>query len=136
MDMNMKLELVTVPVTDVDRAKEFYLTVGFNADHDHTVNEEMRFVQMTPPGSACSIAFGTGLTMMAPGSLDNLQMVVADADAVHDELAGRGIEVSDVDEQPWGRFVHFRDPDGNAWALQQLPAWSTGAGGSGENPYV
>ena len=132
----MKLELVTVPVTDVDRAKEFYVKVGFNADHDHTVNDELRFVQMTPPGSACSIAFGTGLTAMEPGSLDNLQMVVADADAIHDELAGRGIEVSDVDEQPWGRFVHFRDPDGNAWALQQLPAWSTGAGGSGENPYV
>jgi catechol 2,3-dioxygenase-like lactoylglutathione lyase family enzyme len=136
MDMNMKLELVTVPVTDVDRTKEFYLAVGFNADHDHTVNEGLRFVQMTPPGSACSIAFGTGLTTMTPGSLDNLQMVVADADAVHDELAARGIEVSDVDEQPWGRFVHFRDPDGNAWALQQLPAWSAGAGGSGENPYV
>jgi len=125
----MKLELVGVPVTDVDRAKEFYLAVGFGLDHDHVVSDEIRFVQMTPPGSACSIAFGQGLTGMAPGSLDNLQAVVADADAAHDHLAGRGVEVSDVDEQPWGRFVYFRDPDGNRWALQQLPAWSAGAGG-------
>jgi catechol 2,3-dioxygenase-like lactoylglutathione lyase family enzyme len=132
--MDMKLELVAVPVTDVDRAKEFYLGVGFDADHDHTVSDDVRFVQMTPPGSACSIALGTGLTGMAPGSLDNLQMVVADADAVRAELAGRGIEVSEVDDQPWGRFVYFRDPDGNRWALQQLPEWSLGAGGSGENP--
>jgi len=115
----MKLELVAVPVTDVDRAKEFYVKVGFNADHDHTVSDEMRFVQMTPPGSACSIAFGKGLTTMTPGSLDNLQCVIASADAAHDELAGRGVEVSEVDEQPWGRFVYFRDPDGNGWALQQ-----------------
>ena len=91
-------------------------------------------MQMTPPGSACSIAFGKGLTAMAPGSLDNLQCVVADADAVHDELVGRGVEVSEVDEQPWGRFVYFSDPDGNGWALQELPDWSAGAGGSGENP--
>ena len=117
----MKLELVGVPVTDVDRAKEFYVKVGFNADHDHTVSEEVRFVQMTPPGSACSIAFGNGLTQMAPGSLDNLQMVVADADAIRDELVDRGVEVSDVDAQPWGRFVYFRDPDGNGWSLQELP---------------
>ena len=130
----MKLELVGVPVSDVDRAKEFYVKVGFNADHDHTVSEEMRFVQMTPPGSACSIAFGIGLTAMAPGSLDNLQMVVADADAIRAELAGRGVEVSEVDEQPWGRFVYFSDPDGNGWSLQELPNWSAGAGGSGENP--
>jgi catechol 2,3-dioxygenase-like lactoylglutathione lyase family enzyme len=134
--MDMKLELVTVPVSDIDRAKEFYLKAGFVADHDHTVSDEVRFVQMTPPGSACSIAFGKGLTSMAPGSLDNLQMVVADADAIHAELAGRGVEVSDVDDQPWGRFVYFTDPDGNGWALQQLPAWSAGAGGSAENPYV
>ena len=132
--MDMKLELVAVPVTDVDRAKEFYEKVGFNADHDHTVSDEVRFVQMTPPGSACSIAFGRGLTGMAPGSLDNLQMVVADADAVRDELSGRGIEVSEVDEQQWGRFVYFSDPDGNGWSLQELPQWSAGAGGSGENP--
>jgi len=132
--MDMKLELVGVPVTDVDRAKEFYLKVGFNLDHDHTVSDDVRFVQMTPPGSACSIAFGKGLTGMAPGSLDNLQVVVADAGAAHDLLAGRGVEVSDVDEQPWGRFVYIRDPDGNGWSLQQLPDWSSGAGGSGENP--
>ncbi len=132
--MDMKLELVGVPVADVDRAKEFYVRAGFVLDHDHTVSEEVRFVQMTPPGSACSIAFGNGLTGMAPGSVDSLQMVVTDADVAHDELAGRGVEVSDVDEQPWGRFVYFKDPDGNGWALQQLPAWSTGAGGSGQAP--
>ena len=134
--MDMRLELVAVPVTDVDRAREFYLRVGFDLDNDQTVSEDIRFVQMTPPGSACSIAFGKGLTSMAPGSLDNLQMVVADADVAHDDLAGRGVEVSDVDEQPWGRFVFFSDPDGNRWALQQLPEWSSGAGGSGEVPGV
>jgi catechol 2,3-dioxygenase-like lactoylglutathione lyase family enzyme len=134
--MDMKLELVAVPVTDVDRAKEFYLKAGFVADHDHKVSDEVRFVQMTPPGSTCSIAFGKGLTQMAPGSLDNMQMVVADADAIQAELAERGVEVSEVDDQPWGRFVYFSDPDGNGWALQQLPDWSQGAGGSGDNPYV
>jgi catechol 2,3-dioxygenase-like lactoylglutathione lyase family enzyme len=132
--MEMKLELIGVPVTDVDRAKEFYVKVGFALDHDHTVSEEVRFVQLTPPGSGCSIAIGRGLTTMAPGSLDSLQMVVPDADAVREELAGRGIDVSEVDEQPWGRFVYFTDPDGNGWALQQLPDWSSGAGGSGEAP--
>ena len=110
------------------------MPVGFALDHDHAVSEDVRFVQMTPPGSACSIAFGNGLTGMTPGSLDNLQAVVADAAAARAELAGRGVEVSEVDELPWGRFVSFRDPDGNRWALQQLPAWSTGAGGSGVNP--
>jgi uncharacterized glyoxalase superfamily protein PhnB len=98
------------------------------------VSDEVRFVQLTPPGSACSIAIGKGLTAMTPGSLDNLQMVIADADAARAELAGRGVGVSDVDDQPWGRFVFFNDPDGNRWALQQLPAWSAGAGGSGVNP--
>jgi catechol 2,3-dioxygenase-like lactoylglutathione lyase family enzyme len=127
---------VTVPVSDIDRAKDFYTSVGFNADHDHTVSEDLRFVQMTPPGSGCSISFGKGLTKMTPGSLDNLMMVVADADAVRAELLERGVEASEVDEQPWGRFVYFADPDGNGWALQQLPEWSTGAGGSGENPNV
>ncbi len=117
----MKLELVAVPVTDVDRAKEFYVRAGFNADHDHTVSDDVRFVQLTPPGSGCSIAIGNGLTGMAPGSLDNMQMVVADADAIRADLVERGIEVSDVDEQPWGRFVYFSDPDGNRWALQQTP---------------
>jgi catechol 2,3-dioxygenase-like lactoylglutathione lyase family enzyme len=132
--MEMKLELVGVPVTDVDRAKEFYVKAGFVLDHDHTVSDEVRFVQLTPPGSGCSIAIGKGLTRMTPGSLDSLQMVVPDADAVREELAGRGVEVSEVDEQPWGRFVYFTDPDGNGWALQELPDWSSGAGGSGEAP--
>lgn len=132
--MEMKLELVAVPVTDVDRAKEFYLKVGFVLDHDNIVSDEIRFVQMTPEGSACSIAFGKGLTEMTPGSLDNMQMVVADADAVRTDLAGRGVAVSEVDDQPWGRFVYFKDPDGNGWALQQLPKWSRGAGGTGVNP--
>ena len=130
----MKLELVMVPVTDVDRAKEFYERVGFNPDHDVEVSADVRFVQMTPPGSACSIAFGKGLTRLEPGSLDNLQMVVEDADAVRAELLERGIEVTDVDELQWGRFVFFADPDGNGWALQQLPDWSQGAGGEGQAP--
>ena len=122
--MDMKLELVMVPVSDVDRAKEFYVRAGFNADHDHTVSEEVRFVQLTPPGSACSIAVGSGLTQMAPGSLDNLQMVVADADAIRADLIDRGIEVTEVQELAWGRFVSVADPDGNRWSLQQLPYWS------------
>lgn len=126
--MDMKLELVMVPVSDVDRAKEFYVRAGFVCDHDRTVSEDVRFVQLTPPGSACSIAIGRGLTGLAPGSLDNLQLVVADADATHADLTARGIEVSSVDEQPWGRFVHVADPDGNRWALQQLPDRSGGAG--------
>ena len=128
--MDMKLELVGVPVSDVDRALEFYREAGFVLDHDHEVSEELRFVQMTPPGSACSIAFGRGLTRMAPGSLDNMQMVVTDADAARTELLTRGVEVSEVDEQPWGRFVYFSDPDGNGWALQQLPERPRGAGGA------
>ena len=125
--MDMKLELVAVPVTDVDRARDFYVRAGFVLDHDHTVSEEIRFVQLTPPGSGCSIALGRGLTRMAPGALDHLQMVVADADAARADLGQRGIEVSDVDDQAWGRFVYFSDPDGNGWALQQLPDWSAGA---------
>ena len=130
--MEMKLELIGVPVTDVDRAKDFYVRAGFTADHDHAVSDDVRFVQLTPPGSACSIAIGKGLTQMTPGSLDNMQMVVADADAMRADLAERGIEVSEVDEQPWGRFVYFADPDGNRWALQQLPNWAAGAGGEGD----
>ena len=125
--MDMKLELVMVPVTDVDRAKEFYEKVGFVVDHDRTVSDEVRFVQLTPPGSACSIAIGRGLTRMEPGSLDNMQMVIADADATRADLVARGIEVSEVDELEWGRFVFFADPDGNGWALQQLPDWSAAA---------
>lgn len=120
--MDMKLELVAVPVSDVDRAKAFYTEqVGFNADHDQVVSEEIRFVQLTPPGSACSIAIGRGLTKAAPGSLEGLQLVVEDADAVHAELRERGVEVGEVQEFPWGRFVFFSDPDGNAWAVQELP---------------
>ena len=120
--MQMKLELVPVPVSDVDRAKAFYVDkIGFNPDHDHRVSDEVRFVQLTPPGSACSIAIGTGLTEMAPGSIKGLQMVVEDAQEAHDELAARGVEVSDVQQFPWGTFVFFSDPDGNTWSLQQLP---------------
>ena len=120
--MDYKLELVSVPVTDVDRAKAFYVDqAGFNADHDHTVSEDMRFVQLTPPGSACSIAIGKGTTDAEPGSVKGLQLVVEDADAAHDDLASRGVQVSDVQDFPWGRFVFFSDPDGNGWAVQQIP---------------
>jgi catechol 2,3-dioxygenase-like lactoylglutathione lyase family enzyme len=123
--MEMKLELVAVPVSDVDRAKAFYVDqVGFVADHDHRVTDDLRFVQLTPPGSACSIVLGTGITTMPSGSQLGLQMVVADAGAARAELLERGVEASDVDVQPWGSFVYFPDPDGNTWALQQLPSWS------------
>jgi catechol 2,3-dioxygenase-like lactoylglutathione lyase family enzyme len=125
MSTAMRLGLIQVPVSDIDRAKAFYVDqVGFVADHDVTVDETLRFVQLTPPGSACSIAFGKGLTERAPGTTGPLMLVVADADAAHDELAGRGVPVSDVDDQPWGRFVYFTDPDGNSWNVQQLPAWA------------
>ncbi|MFE5294822.1 VOC family protein [Streptomyces sp. NPDC056632] len=117
--MDIKLELIGVPVTDVDRAKAFYERVGFRPDHDVTVSEAIRFVQMTPPGSACSIAFGRGITEMTPGSLDNMQVVVADIEEAHAALTARGIEVSPIDDQPWGSFVYFADPDGNRWAVQQ-----------------
>ena len=120
--MDLKLELVAIPVSDVDRAKSFYVDqAGFNADHDHRVSDEMRFVQLTPPGSACSIAIGQGLTDAEPGSVKGMQLVVADVEAARAELAGRGTQVSDVQEFPWGRFVFFSDPDGNAWAVQELP---------------
>ena len=119
--MDIKLELIIIPVTDVDRARDFYVDkIGFNLDHDNTVSEEIRFVQLTPPGSACSIAFGKGLTTAKPGSVEGLQAVVADADAVRAELVERGAEVSEVQELAWGRFVFFDDPDGNHWALQQI----------------
>jgi len=119
----MKLELVAVPVSDVDRAKTFYAErVGFNADHDHHVSAEIRFVQLTPPGSACSIAIGNGISTAAPGSAQGLQLVVSDVDAARSELARRGVEVSDVQDYPWGRFVFFSDPDGNGWAVQEIPA--------------
>ena len=119
--MEMKLELVAVPVSDVDRAKAFYTQAGFVADHDHRVSDDVRFVQLTPPGSACSIAIGQGVTPATPGSVEGLQLVVADVHATRTELMGRGVEVSDVQEFPWGSFVWFRDPDGNGWAVQQLP---------------
>jgi len=124
--MDFKLELIAVPVTDVDRAKAFYEKAGFNADNDVQVNAELRFVQLTPPGSNCSISIGTGITEMEPGSLEGLQMVVEDADAAREELAGRGIEVSEVQDFPWGRFVFFSDPDGNGWAVQQIPDYGEG----------
>ena len=120
--MDWKLELVAVPVTDVDRAKAFYVDqVGFVADHDHDVSEEIRFVQLTPPGSACSITIGKGVTDAPPGSVQGMQIVVADIHAAHAELSERGVDVSDVQEFPWGSFVFFSDPDGNRWAVQQLP---------------
>ena len=118
--MDFRLELVQVPVSDVDRAKAFYTEqAGFNAEHDHQVSDELRFVQLTPPGSACSIALGTGLSDMAPGSVEGLQMVVEDIQAARAELAEHGVDVSDVQEFPWGAFVFFSDPDGNSWAVQQ-----------------
>ncbi len=117
--LHIKLELVGVPVTDIDRAKAFYERVGFHTDHDMTVSDEIRFVQMTPPGSACSIAFGKGITRMAPGSLDNMQIVVEDIERAHAALTERGVEVGEIDDQPWGSFVYFADPDGNRWAVQQ-----------------
>ncbi len=121
--MQMRLELIQVPVADVDRAKAFYAgQAGFTAEHDHQVSEELRFVQLTPPGSACSIALTSGAHHMRPGSIEGLQLVVDDADAARQELLGRGVEVSEVQEFPWGRFVFFADPDGNSWSLQQLPA--------------
>jgi catechol 2,3-dioxygenase-like lactoylglutathione lyase family enzyme len=119
--MEMKLELVPVPVSNVDKAKEFYVDkVGFNLDHDHQVNEQLRFVQLTPQGSACSIVIGDGITQMKPGSQQGLQMVVKDVRAIRDDLMSRGVEVSEVEEMPWGKFVFFSDPDGNSWALQQI----------------
>ena len=119
--MDFKLELVAVPVSDVDRAKAFYVDqVGFNADHDHQVNENLRFVQLTPPGSACSIAIGDGLIEAEPGSVKGLQLVVDDIEAARAELAGRGVDVSEIQHFPWGAFVFFADPDGNAWAVQDL----------------
>jgi predicted enzyme related to lactoylglutathione lyase len=120
--MDWKIELIAIPVSDVDRAKAFYERVGFNADHDHRVSDDMRFVQLTPPGSACSIALGKGVTEAPPGSVKGVQMVVSDIHQAHAELAQRGVEVSEVQEFPWGFFVFFSDPDGNTWAVQQLPA--------------
>jgi predicted enzyme related to lactoylglutathione lyase len=122
--VDWKLELVTVPVSDVDRAKAFYTEgVGFNADHDHRVNENLRFVQLTPPGSACSIAIGTGITDdMPPGSVKGLQLVVSDIHQARAQLVERGVAVSEVEDLPWGLFVYFSDPDGNKWSVQQIPS--------------
>ncbi len=120
--MDWKIELIAIPVTDVDRAKAFYVDqVGFNADHDHRVTESLRFVQLTPPGSACSVLLGTGVTEMAAGSQKGVQVVVADVAAARQQLLDNGVEASEIDEQPWGLFVTFADPDGNTWALQQIP---------------
>jgi catechol 2,3-dioxygenase-like lactoylglutathione lyase family enzyme len=122
--MDWKIELVAIPVTDVDRAKAFYVDqVGFNADHDYQVSESLRFVQLTPPGSACSIVMGTGTTEMPPGSQKGVQVVVADVAAAREQLVSKGVEASEIDVQPWGSFVRFSDPDGNTWSLQQLPEW-------------
>jgi catechol 2,3-dioxygenase-like lactoylglutathione lyase family enzyme len=120
--MDWKIELVAIPVADVDRAKAFYVDqVGFTADHDYQVSETLRFVQLTPPGSACSVVMGTGITEMAPGSQKGVQMVVADAAAARKHLIDNGVAASEVDVQPWGSFVYFSDPDGNTWSLQELP---------------
>ncbi|MES2994668.1 MAG: VOC family protein [Patescibacteria group bacterium] len=122
--MDWKLELIPVPVSDVDRAIAFYRdTLGFTLDHDHAVSETVRFVQLTPPGSACSIAFGLGITKMEPGSLKGLQVVVKDVAQVRTQLLERGVTISDLDAQPWGTFAYFSDPDGNSWSLQQLPVY-------------
>lgn len=119
--MEMKLELVIVPVSDVERAIDFYTRIGFNKDQDHEVGDDLRFVQFTPPGSACSIALGLGLTQMKPGSLDGLQVVVDDVAAARRHLLDAGLEIGEVEVHPWGSFVYFTDPDGNKWAVQQLP---------------
>jgi catechol 2,3-dioxygenase-like lactoylglutathione lyase family enzyme len=132
--MDWKLELIAVPVSDIDRAKDFYVKIGFNADHDSTVSDEIRFVQLTPPGSACSIVLDLNFSDMPPGSVKGLQCVVKDAAEAREYLLSVGVEASPLDEQGWGTFVHFTDPDGNAWALQQLPEWSPSAqegGGAG-----
>jgi len=120
--MDWKIELIGIPVSDVDRAKAFYTEkVGFVADHDHQVDENLRFVQLTPPGSACSITIGDGVVDTPPGSVQGMQIVVDDIEAAHQELSGRGVEVGEIQDFPWGRFVFFNDPDGNGWAVQQIP---------------
>lgn len=124
--MDWKIELIILPVSDVDRAKAFYVDkIGFHPDYDVQVSDSLRFVQLTPPGSACSIAIGTGLTEATPGSVEGIQVVVDDADAAHEMLSGRGVECSDVTELEWGRFVYFADPEGNRWSVQQVPGEPT-----------
>jgi len=123
--MDWKLELVAIPVTDVDRAKAFYVDkIGFNADHDHTVSDDLRFVQLTPPGSACSITIGIGVTDAEPGSVQGMQMVVSDINEAHATLSERGVDVGEIQNFPWGDFVFFNDPDGNKWAVQAIPSAS------------
>ncbi|MCD2103531.1 glyoxalase superfamily protein [Rhodococcus erythropolis] len=118
--MDIKLELVAIPVTDIDRSKDFYVRLGFNADHDHTVSEDLRFVQLTPPGSACSICIGKGITDAEPGSVVGMQVVVKDIEEAEREFKSRGIDISPIDDQAWGRFIYFADPDGNKWAVQEI----------------
>ena len=118
--MDIKLELVAIPVTDIDRAKDFYVRLGFNADHDHTVSEDLRFVQLTPPGSACSTCIGKGITDAEPGSVVGMQVVVKDIEEAEREFKSRGIDISPIDDQAWGRFIYFADPDGNKWAVQEI----------------
>ncbi|MBF6476390.1 MULTISPECIES: glyoxalase superfamily protein [Nocardia] len=122
--MDWKIELVAIPVTDVDRAKDFYTKIGFNADHDHRVNENLRFVQLTPPGSGCSICLGEGITEAAPGSVEGMQMVVASAEDAYQQLIAAGVDATPVQDLGWGLFTFFADPDGNKWAVQQLPVYS------------
>ncbi|MEV4240993.1 MULTISPECIES: VOC family protein [unclassified Nocardia] len=119
--MDWKIELVAIPVTDVDRAKDFYTKIGFNADHDHRVNESLRFVQLTPPGSGCSICIGEGITDAAPGSVEGMQVVVASAEGAYQQLVAAGVEATPVKDMGWGLFTFFADPDGNKWAVQELP---------------
>ncbi len=125
--VQMRIELIMVPVTDIDRARDFYAGLGWHVDFDQTVSEEIRFVQITPPGSACSIALGKGISEMVPGSLHAVQLVIDDADQALADLQARGIDAQGVQELAWGRFVFFADPDGNAYTLQELPAWSKAA---------
>ncbi|MEV0296755.1 VOC family protein [Nocardia sp. NPDC050710] len=122
--MDWKIELVAIPVTDVDRAKDFYTKIGFNADHDHRVNESLRFVQLTPPGSGCSICIGEGITEAAPGSVEGMQMVVASAEDAYRQLVAAGVEATPVKDMGWGLFTFFSDPDGNKWAVQELPKYN------------
>ncbi|BDT94048.1 MULTISPECIES: glyoxalase superfamily protein [Nocardia] len=123
--MDWKIELVAIPVTDVDRAKDFYTKIGFNADHDHRVDENLRFVQLTPPGSGCSICLGEGVTDAAPGSVRGMQMVVASAEDAYQQLTAAGVDATPVQDLGWGLFTFFADPDGNKWAVQQLPDYTS-----------
>ncbi|MFG1789931.1 glyoxalase superfamily protein [Nocardia sp. NPDC049149] len=122
--MDWKIELIAIPVSDVDRAKDFYTKIGFNADHDHRVNENLRFVQLTPPGSGCSICIGDGITEAAPGSVSGVQIVVASAEDAYKELIAAGVEATPVETLDWGKFTYFADPDGNKWAVQELPKYN------------